>query len=95
MDKCFNTTNTHTTVGCNLTHCDSPVSQNQLFNETCPHCVQLLAECEHVLGSRLLYRHDKTYYARMNKKFSIIFNKHGTQNKYRNGCVWAFFCSQL
>jgi hypothetical protein len=62
---------------CSNTHCNSPVSKHQLFDETCSHCVQLLAEREHVVGSRLLYGLGKTYCAGMNKNFNMIFNKHG------------------
>jgi hypothetical protein len=31
IDNCFNTSNTHATVGCNTVHCNSSFSKNELF----------------------------------------------------------------
>jgi hypothetical protein len=52
-NNCFNNSNNYATVECHITHCNSPVSEIQLFNEMNVH--KLLAEREHAVGSRPLY----------------------------------------
>jgi hypothetical protein len=58
MDNCFNT---YATVGCDIVDCNLPVSQISSLTWQCPHHIQLLAECEHAAGLRLLHSLQKTY----------------------------------